>query len=93
MNDYKPAYATVHTWMRPVTRRRLHAVQNRLQELYQEEFVKYGLGRITASTAIDWLIYETGLPGEHGSSVPWADNPWTAYNKARTEDVIKEDKQ
>ena len=91
MTDYKPAYATVHAWMRPVTRRRLHVVQNRLHELYQEEFVEFGLGRITASTAIDWLVYKAGLPGEHGSSIPWADNPWTVYFKKATGDLTREE--
>jgi len=91
MKDYKPAYATVPVRMRPATRKKLRAVQNRLQEMYQEEFIKYGLGRITASMAVDWLVYNTGLPGEHGSPIPFMDNPWTVYNKKATERVLKEE--
>jgi hypothetical protein len=83
--------AIKHIWLRPVTRGRIRRVQDRLQALYQDGFYRLRLGEITMSDTVDWLIYQSGIPGDRGEAVAFVDNIWTEFFKHQVNEVIKED--
>jgi len=91
MMNVMRAKATKHVWRRPVTRGRIQRVQNRLQDLYQEHFYRLKVGEITMSDTIDWLIYQSGIPGDRNEAAAFADNIWTGFFKHMVNEVIKRD--
>lgn len=83
--------ATKRIWLRPVARGRIQRVQNRLQDLYQKDFYRLKLGEITASDTVDWLIYQSGIPGDRGEPAAFVENVWSDFFKHMVNEIIEED--
>ena len=84
--------ATKRVWLRPDTRNRIQRVQDQLNILYRTDFCRMGLGEVTASDTVDWLIYQSGIPGERGEAIAFANNIWTDFFKRRVDEEVEEDK-
>jgi len=88
---YRNDKAIKHIWLRPVAKGRIQRVQNRLQDLYKADFQRLNLGEITMSDTVDWLIYQSGIPGDRGESAAFVENIWTDFFKHMVNEVIERD--